>query len=124
MTADVFERQVRRFDEVLGFLERLAETPWARVRDVPEKYGSAERFLQVAVEVLNDLGAHLVARSGGEQVVAYRAFRGGCTRPACSTTPKRTSGGASSASGTWWCTSTSMSIGSSSTTCCSTGSAT
>ncbi|MFN2324192.1 MAG: DUF86 domain-containing protein, partial [Trueperaceae bacterium] len=36
------------------------------------KYGSAERFLQVAVEVLNDLGAHLVARAGGEPVVAYR----------------------------------------------------
>ena len=72
MTADVFERHVRRFDEVLGFLERLADTPWERFRDDPEKYGSAERFLQVAVEVLNDLGAHLVARSGGEPAVTYR----------------------------------------------------
>ncbi|MDF1521394.1 MAG: DUF86 domain-containing protein [Trueperaceae bacterium] len=72
MTADVFERHVRRFDEVLGFLERVAETPWERFRDDPEKYGSAERFLQVAVEVLNDLGAHVVARSGGEPVGAYR----------------------------------------------------
>lgn len=72
MTADVFERHVRRFDEVLGFLERLAETPWTRFRDDPEKYGSAERFLQVAVEVLNDVGAHLVARQAGEPVAAYR----------------------------------------------------
>ena len=72
MTADVFERHVRRFDEVLGFLERLSETPWERFRDDPEKYGSAERFLQVAVEVLNDLGAHLVARSGGEPAGTYR----------------------------------------------------
>jgi len=72
MTADVFERHVRRFDEVLGFLERLAETPWERFRDDPEKYGSAERFLQVAATVLNDVGAHLVARSGGEPVGAYR----------------------------------------------------
>jgi uncharacterized protein YutE (UPF0331/DUF86 family) len=72
MTADVFERHVRRFDEVLGFLERLAETPWARFRDDPEKYGSAERFLQVAVAVLNDLGAHVVARQGGAPVATYR----------------------------------------------------
>ena len=72
MTADVFERHVRRFDEVLGFLERLAETPWERFRGDPEKFGSAERFLQVAVDVLNDLGAHLVARSGGEPAGSYR----------------------------------------------------
>ena len=72
MTADVFERHVRRFDEVLGFLDRLAETPWERFRDEPEKYGSAERFLQAAVGVLNDVGAHLVARSGGEPAGTYR----------------------------------------------------
>ena len=72
MTADVFERHVRRFDEVLGFLERLAETPWERFRGDPEKFGSAERFLQAAVDVLNDLGAQLVARSGGEPAGSYR----------------------------------------------------
>lgn len=72
MTADVFERHVRRFDEVLAILERLAATPWERFRDDPEKYGSAERFLQVAIEVLNDVGAHLVARRGGEPVAGYR----------------------------------------------------
>ncbi len=72
MTADVFERHVRRFGEVLDILERLAETPWERFRTDPEKYGSAERFLQVAAEVLNDLGAHLVARRGGAPVGAYR----------------------------------------------------
>jgi uncharacterized protein YutE (UPF0331/DUF86 family) len=72
MTPDVFERHVRRFDEVLGFLECLAVTPWERFRDDPEKYGSAERFLEVAALVLNDLGAHLVARSGGEPAATYR----------------------------------------------------
>ncbi len=72
MTDDVFERRTRRFHEVLDILERLATTPWERFRSDPEKYGSAERFLQVAVEVLDDLGAHLVARTEAGAVSSYR----------------------------------------------------
>jgi uncharacterized protein YutE (UPF0331/DUF86 family) len=71
MTDDVFERRTRRFEEVLGILEGLAETPWARFTADPEKYGSTERFLQLAVEVLDDLGAHVVARAGAGPVASY-----------------------------------------------------
>jgi len=71
MTDDVFERRTRRFLEVLAILDRIARTPWERFRDDPEKYGSAERFLQVAVEILDDLGAHLVARDGLGGVERY-----------------------------------------------------
>lgn len=72
MRDDVFERRTRRFAEVMDILERLATTPWERFREDPEKYGSAERFLQVAVEILDDLGTHLVARLGGAPVERYR----------------------------------------------------
>lgn len=72
MTDDVFERRTRRFHETLAILEGLARTPWERFESDPEKYGSAERFLQVAVEILDDLGAHLVARSGAGPVERYR----------------------------------------------------
>ena len=72
MTDDVFERRTRRFHETLAILEGLARTPWERFEAEPEKYGSAERFLQVAVEILDDLGAHLVARSGAGPVERYR----------------------------------------------------
>ena len=72
MTDDVFERRTRRFAEVLAILDALAETPWERFRSNPEKYGSAERFLQVAIEILDDLGAHVVAREGLGAVEHYR----------------------------------------------------
>ncbi len=72
VTDDVFERRTRRFMEVLAILDGLAETPWERFRSDPEKYGSAERFLQVAVEILDDLGAHLVARASLGGVEHYR----------------------------------------------------
>jgi uncharacterized protein YutE (UPF0331/DUF86 family) len=72
MTDDVFERRTRRFEEILGILGRLAETPWARFSTDPEKYASTERFLQLAVEVLDDLGAHVVARARVGPVASYR----------------------------------------------------
>lgn len=72
MTDDVFERRTRRFGEALEILERLGRTPRERFISDPEKYGSAERFLQVAVEVLNDLGAHVVAQRGAGTVARYR----------------------------------------------------
>jgi uncharacterized protein YutE (UPF0331/DUF86 family) len=72
MTDDVFERRTRRFVETLEILERLQSTPWDRFSTDPEKYGSAERFLQVAVEVLDDLGAHLVAKTGAGPIERYR----------------------------------------------------
>ncbi len=72
MTDEVFERRTRRFEEALEFLERIAETPWERFSSDPEKYASAERFLQIAVEVLSDLGAHVVARVAAGPVDRYR----------------------------------------------------
>jgi uncharacterized protein YutE (UPF0331/DUF86 family) len=72
VTDDVFERRTRRFLETLEILERLRRTPWERFAAEAEKYGSAERFLQVAVEILDDLGAHLVARLGAGPIERYR----------------------------------------------------
>ena len=72
MTDEVFERRTRRFEETLEILRGIADTPWERFRADPEKYGSAERFLQIAVEILDDLGAHLVAQRGANPVDSYR----------------------------------------------------
>jgi uncharacterized protein YutE (UPF0331/DUF86 family) len=71
MTDDVFERRTRRFEEILGILVGLSETPWERFATDPEKYGSTERFLQLAIEVLDDLGAHVVARAQLGPVASY-----------------------------------------------------
>jgi uncharacterized protein YutE (UPF0331/DUF86 family) len=72
MTDDVFERRTRRFIETPEILERLQRTPWERFSTDPEKYASAERFLQIAVEVLEDLGDHLVAKTGAGPIERCR----------------------------------------------------
>jgi uncharacterized protein YutE (UPF0331/DUF86 family) len=50
----------------------LAQTPWERFASEPEKYGSAERFLQIVVEILDDLGAHLVGKLALGPIDRYR----------------------------------------------------
>lgn len=72
MTDEVFERRSRRFAEALEFLRGMSTTPFEAFAGNPEKYGSAERFLQVAVEILDDLGAHVVARADAGTVASYR----------------------------------------------------
>jgi len=69
---DVFARRLRHLDEVLSILEQLSRTPLDVFLSNPEKYGSAERFLQIAIEVLDDLGAHLVSRRDAGPVDRYR----------------------------------------------------
>ena len=72
MTDDAFERRARRFEEAIMFLVGMAATPWDVFSSNPEKYASTERFLQIAVEILDDLGAHLVARFGDASIENYR----------------------------------------------------
>jgi len=50
----------------------MRETPVEEFVANPEKYGSAERFLQLAIEVINDIGSHLVADLGFGSVDWYR----------------------------------------------------
>lgn len=45
-------------------LERLAQYEENEFIADPEQYGSAERFLQLALEALFDMGSHAIAESG------------------------------------------------------------
>ncbi|WP_333843190.1 type VII toxin-antitoxin system HepT family RNase toxin [Pelomicrobium sp.] len=40
----------------------------------PEKYGSAERFLQLAIETINDMASHVIAEHGLGEVNASRVY--------------------------------------------------
>lgn len=67
-----------RVDQLLGLLRRyvtilreLAATPAEAFRDDPRNYGSAERFLQVAIETTLNIGHHLVAARGLPQPATY-----------------------------------------------------
>jgi uncharacterized protein YutE (UPF0331/DUF86 family) len=61
---DVIRKRLEKLDEYLAILRQLQRYSYDEFIDNPERYGSAERFLQLAIESLNDLGSHVVAESG------------------------------------------------------------
>lgn len=59
--AEVIRRRVEKMSEELRILERLARYRQDEFLGDPERYGSAERFLQLAIEGLIDMGSHVIA---------------------------------------------------------------
>ncbi|MCX7689441.1 DUF86 domain-containing protein [Thermoflexus sp.] len=58
---EVLQRRLRKLDEYLEILRRLQRYSFEEfIRDA-ERYGSAERFLQLAIEALLDMGNHIIA---------------------------------------------------------------
>lgn len=72
VTDGAFESRIRRFQEAIAVLETLALTDQEAFLADPVKWGAAERFLQMAVEILTDLGAHVVVRGGAAKIVRNR----------------------------------------------------
>ncbi len=58
---EVIRKRLVKLDEYLDILRQLRDTPREEFLANPEKYGSTERFLQLAIEAVNDIGGHLVA---------------------------------------------------------------
>ncbi|MGB9724155.1 MAG: type VII toxin-antitoxin system HepT family RNase toxin [Chloroflexia bacterium] len=58
---EVLRRRLGRLDECLGILRRLQRYGVDEFLADPERYGSAERFLQLAIEAVTDMGNHLIA---------------------------------------------------------------
>lgn len=62
---DVVRRRLDKLDEYLRILERLRDTT---ARDEmladPVRYGAAERYLQLAVEAVMDIGSQIIAEGG------------------------------------------------------------
>lgn len=59
--AEVIRRRLNKLDEYLSILEGLRQYRLDEFLSNPERYGSAERFLQLAVEALMDMGSHVIA---------------------------------------------------------------
>jgi len=59
--AEVIRKRLNKLDEYLAILQELQRHEWDEFIAHPEHYGSAERFLQLAIETLNDLGNHVIA---------------------------------------------------------------
>lgn len=60
---EVIRRRLEAVSENLEVLERLAQYEEDEFIADPEHYGSAERFLQLALEALLDMGSHTIADS-------------------------------------------------------------
>ena len=58
---EIIRRRLAHVDRSLEILGRLRRYSIEEFLAEPERYGSAERFLQIALEALLDLGAHVVA---------------------------------------------------------------
>ncbi len=61
---EVIRKRLNKLDEYLSILRRMQRYTLEEFVAEPERYGSAERFLQLAIEVVNDLGSHVIATLG------------------------------------------------------------
>ena len=58
---EVMQRRLLKLDEYLEILQSLRRYTEEEFMASPQRYGSVERFLQLAIESVNDIGNHVVA---------------------------------------------------------------
>ncbi len=69
---EVIQRHLQKLDGYLQILRGLQRYSFEEFRQDPERYGSAERFLQLGIKTLIDMGNHVIAESGLGRVDSYR----------------------------------------------------
>jgi uncharacterized protein YutE (UPF0331/DUF86 family) len=68
----VIRKRLAKLEECLTILAALRRYSLDEFLADPEHYGSAERFLQLAIEIVNDLASHIIAERELGQVEASR----------------------------------------------------
>lgn len=61
LNPEVVRRRLEKLEEFIEILESLRRYDRKTFKSDPEHYGSAERFLQLAIESVNDVASHVVA---------------------------------------------------------------
>jgi uncharacterized protein YutE (UPF0331/DUF86 family) len=61
---EIIRKRLNKLEEYLAILHRLQKYSFDEFSHDPEHYGSAERFLHLAIETTIDLGNHVVAELG------------------------------------------------------------
>lgn len=61
---EVVRKRLNKLDEYISILHTLQKYSFEEFVQDPEHYGSVERFLQLAIEVVIDLGNHVIAGLG------------------------------------------------------------
>ncbi len=68
---EIIRKRLKKLDEYLNILYNLQQYPFDEFIADPEHYGSAERFLHLAIESANDIGNHIVADDALGTVDSY-----------------------------------------------------
>ena len=58
---EILRKRLNKLDEYMGILEQIKRYPFDTFIGNPEHYGSAERFLHLAIEAINDMGNHIIS---------------------------------------------------------------
>ena len=58
---EIIRKRLNRLDEYLGVLKKIQKYSFKEFTAEPERYGSAERFLHLAIEAVIDMGNHVIA---------------------------------------------------------------
>jgi uncharacterized protein YutE (UPF0331/DUF86 family) len=59
--SEVIRKRLNKLDEYLQILELIKKYSFEEFISNPEHYGSAERFMHLSIEAINDMGNHVVA---------------------------------------------------------------
>ena len=59
--AEIIRKRLNKLDEYIAILRRLQKYTFEDFMADPERYGSAERFLHLAIEAITDMGNHIIA---------------------------------------------------------------
>lgn len=68
---DVLRKRLAKLDEYIDILRSLQACSLEQFLADPLYYGSAERFLQLAIEAINDMGSHIIVDLGLGSVEWY-----------------------------------------------------
>jgi len=69
---EVIRRRLEKLDEYLSYLEDVQEYDQQKFLANIETWASAERFLQMAVESVNDIASHIIADEKAGTINQYR----------------------------------------------------
>lgn len=58
---EVIRKRLNKLEEYLTILEGMQKYALDEFLTEPERYGSAERFMQLAIEALTDMGSYVIA---------------------------------------------------------------
>jgi uncharacterized protein YutE (UPF0331/DUF86 family) len=59
--SEIIRKRLNKLDEYVAILRRVQRYSFEDFMEDPERYGSAERFLHLAIEAILDMGNHIIA---------------------------------------------------------------